>query len=142
MPTPARNATAEIGAFGSAVKTSRAASRIRPSFRTAWDCRPGNRGGISSFISRSIHGTKHSVLLQWNGAIRSALAQIGLSPCEGDEAQGDRTCRSATRLLGTRVIRRHLLATGGAVLSIAAEPKGTGVLSAPCKEEKVVDSHG
>src|SRR5215211_1393778 len=75
MPTPARNATAEIGAFGSAVKTSRAASRIRPSFRTAWDCRPGNRGRISSFISRSIHGTKHSVLLHWNGAIRSALAR-------------------------------------------------------------------
>ena len=40
MPTPARSATAAIGALGSAMKTDRAASTMTVSLRAAWARRP------------------------------------------------------------------------------------------------------
>jgi epoxide hydrolase len=56
--------------------------------------------------------------------------------------QHDRARRSATRLLGKRVIRRRILAVSGALLSIAEKPIGIGILAAPWKEDAVVKSIG
>src|SRR5579871_4515100 len=60
MPTPARSATAAIGASGLATNTSRAASRISSSLRAAWARRPLR--GAWGMLEHST-GTNHSVLL-------------------------------------------------------------------------------
>src|SRR5437899_1230282 len=84
MPTPARSATAAMGAFGSARNTSRAASRISVSLRAAWPRRPGSPvlGGLvmsggyhwnGSFRSATVRGTKHSVLKRWRGGAMSEI---------------------------------------------------------------------
>src|ERR1041385_2217691 len=54
MPTPARSATAAIGAPGSSMNTARAPSRITWSFRAACACRPLN-GFVASPTRRSLH---------------------------------------------------------------------------------------
>src|SRR5438477_29191 len=46
MPTPARSATADIGATGSARNTSRAACKISASLCAAWAWRPLGRAGF------------------------------------------------------------------------------------------------
>src|SRR6478736_6764787 len=63
MPTPARWATAEMGALGSAVKTARAASRITPSFVAACARRPLSPVGGESVMPATLAGTNHSVLI-------------------------------------------------------------------------------
>src|ERR1700730_8802776 len=50
MPTPARLATSETGAAGSALNTARAASRIRWSLRAASACRPGSGAGFRGMM--------------------------------------------------------------------------------------------
>src|SRR5918994_2885907 len=101
MPTPARWATAEIGALGSATNTSLAAARIRPSLRAASARRP-LRGTVeaSAVVPRSLlffsilsayhalNGTVRSVtLLSRNRPFRSKM--VGLArPEEGGALDG------------------------------------------------------
>src|ERR671911_1409104 len=63
MPTPARAATAAIGAPGAATNTSREASRIRRSLRAAWARLPLRGAWAFSSIQQIIYGTNGSVPL-------------------------------------------------------------------------------
>jgi hypothetical protein len=69
MPTPARSETAEIGAFGSATKTSRAASRIKPSLRAASARRPLNDPEIVSLLIHQLY-MEQNIPFKYNGAER------------------------------------------------------------------------
>src|SRR5918999_5189025 len=74
MPTPACSATAAIGAPGSATNTSRAASRIRWSFRAASARRP-LIGTVASLMARVYH---------WNEPFRSTQTTgVGFAACRG-----------------------------------------------------------
>src|SRR5215208_3406295 len=68
MPTPARSATAEMGASGSATNTSRAASRISRSLRRASACRPLRGAGVTSEAAFLFTGTAYHIL---NGIVCS-----------------------------------------------------------------------
>src|SRR5829696_1072874 len=79
MPTPARAATAAIGAPGSATNTSRAASRIRRSLRAAWARLPLRGAWIFFSIHHIIYGTKRSVplhFLEQNASFHNALCEL------------------------------------------------------------------
>src|SRR5215472_1068725 len=77
MPTPARSATAEIGAVGSATNTARAASRISWSLRAAWTRRPLRRGPVCT-----------CAVYPQNETFRSAVVEVGLgSTCDRRLAQ-------------------------------------------------------
>src|SRR5829696_8446012 len=68
MPTPARSATAEIGASGSATNTSRAASRISRSLRRASACRPLRGADVTSEAAFLFTGPAYHIL---NGIVCS-----------------------------------------------------------------------
>src|SRR5215212_10073634 len=68
MPTPARSATAEMGASESATNTSRAVSRISRSLRRASACRPTRGAGVTSEGAFLFTGPAYHVL---NGIFRS-----------------------------------------------------------------------
>src|ERR687898_1385088 len=79
MPTPARLATAAIGAPGSATNTSRAASRIRWSLRVACALRP--LGILRSCASPS--NTSHlTSLCNAAGLITPSRSTGGVQPME------------------------------------------------------------
>src|SRR5262245_52602132 len=73
MPTPARRATAAIGASGAARKTSRAASRMRRSLRAAWARRP-LRGAVVVIPSMVALEQIVPFCYDWNGTLCSPTA--------------------------------------------------------------------
>src|SRR3954468_12444817 len=66
MPTPARSATAEMGAFGSATNTSRAARRINASLRAACARRPLNGPYVFSSLILRLY-VERIVPFKYNG---------------------------------------------------------------------------
>ena len=82
MPTPARSETAEIGAFGSATKTSRAASRIKPSLRAASARRPLNDSKVFSLLIDKLY-MEQNIPFKYNGA-EQFVPKEGVG-CVGDE---------------------------------------------------------
>src|SRR5258708_15072773 len=89
MPTPARLATSETGADGSATNTARAASRISWSLRAASACRPGSGAAASglrvmmcTLPDRNVLFCYRPALLAWpmGGGAASAAKIIGQKP--------------------------------------------------------------
>src|SRR5437762_3161464 len=96
MPTPARAATAEMGAPGSAVNTARAASRMRRSLRAAWARRPLSGAVVVSLMQRAYHilnGSFRSAILERNGSFRE---QRPTGPRSKEATMADGTDRSET----------------------------------------------
>src|SRR5918998_1769706 len=78
MPTPARAATAAIGAPGSATNTSRAASRMRRSLRAASARLPLRGARVFLTIHHIIYGTNRSVplyFLEQNVSFHNAICE-------------------------------------------------------------------
>src|SRR5215204_1203048 len=87
MPTPARPATAETGAFGSSTNTARAASKITASLRAASARRPLNGPRVFTSLMPQLY-VERIAPFKYNGVERNNLFRKGSLWVEGRGAHG------------------------------------------------------